>query len=392
VPTFTYEVKRENGETRRGTLQGESAEAVARELRAEGHFVVSVEAAARPSVGLLEVFSRHVLTPVFRPVSSKALAQFFSSLRALLSAGMTVSEALGKLCGRTRNRELARAAREMAEEAVRGRPMSTVMKRYPAAFNETTLAVVEAGEESGLLELTAERLASYFDRAFSLEQTYRWHTFYPKVLLVALVLIPSAPFLVLEGFAPWLQYVLAHSLPWLLAIAALWYGGRLLFRIPALRRAFDGLKLMAPWFGSLSRRLSTARWARALSMLLAAGVPVHRALLAAASATANSAMQGALVRDAAGVLHGKTLVEVVEASGQIPAMALDMLSSAQMAGSFEGTLDKVAEYYESETDVGGKQTAIAVGIVFYLIVAILIASLVIQFWSGYFGGYSELLE
>jgi len=63
-----------------------------------------------------------------------------------------------------------------------------------------------------------------------------------------------------------------------------------------------------------------------------------------------------------------------------------------MAGSFEGTLDKVAEYYESETDVGGKQTAIAVGIVFYLIVAILIATLVIQFWSGYFGGYSELLE
>jgi type II secretory pathway component PulF len=72
-------------------------------------------------------------------------------------------------------------------------------------------------------------------------------------------------------------------------------------------------------------------------------------------------------------------------------MALDMLSTAERAGSIEDALEKVAEYYESETDVGGKQTAVAAGIFFYLLVALAIAAVVLSFWQGYFGQYSELL-
>jgi type II secretory pathway component PulF len=392
MPTFSYEVRQEGGQVERGTRQGASEEAVARELRAQGYLVVSVQRSAPETPAVADALVRHVLGPVFAPVSSKSKAQFFASLRALLSAGMNISEAMGRLSGRTRTRALARAAREMEEAAVRGRPMTHVMRRYPAAFNEATLAVMEAGEQSGLLEQTAGRLAGYFDRVFELEQTYRWQTFYPKVLLVALVLIPSAQVLVLQGFRPWLQYVLAIAIPALFALAVLWYGGRLLFRIPPIRKAWDGLKIMIPWFGSLSRRMATARWARALSMLLGAGVPVHRSLVAAASASGNAAMEAALEREAAGVFEGKTVGEVVAASGQIPDMALDMLTTSERTGSFEGALDKVADYYESETDVGGKQTAIAVGLVIYLIVAGIIAFMVISFWGGYVAGYGSFME
>jgi type II secretory pathway component PulF len=163
-------------------------------------------------------------------------------------------------------------------------------------------------------------------------------------------------------------------------------------RIPLLRHILDGAKLMLPWFGSLARRIATARWARALSMLLAAGVPVHQALVAAASATGNRAMEKSLVREAEGVLHGRTVSEAVKASRQVPEMALDMLATAERSGSVEGALDKVAEYYESEADVGGKQTAVAMGMLLYLIVALVIAVMVIRFWSGYFAGYGDLLE
>lgn len=392
MPTFTYETKTQDGRVERGTRQGASEEAVARELRAQGYFVVSIQRAAPATPAVADALQRQVLTPVFMPVSSKARAQFFASLRALLSSGMNVTEATERLSHRTRNGTLARAAREMAQAAVRGRPMTSVMRTYPAAFNQATLAAMEAGEQSGLIEQTAGRLAQYFDRAFELEQTYRWQTFYPKVLLVMLLLIPSVPILVLQGLQPWLRYVLGNTLPLLIGLAILWYGGRLVFRIPAVRKAWDGIKLLIPWFGSLSRRLSTARWARALSMLLAAGVPVHQALVAAASATGNAAMEAALNREAAGVLHGKTVGEVLAASRQIPDMALDMIATSERTGSFEGALDKVADYYESETDVGGKQTAVAIGVLFYLLVAAVIAVIVIGFWQGYVGHFTSFME
>jgi len=91
MPTFTYEVKQQDGEVQRGTLRGETAEAVARDLRAQGYFIVSVEAVARPKAGFAESLKRRVAAPVFYPVSSKHRALFFSSLKALMSAGMGVT-------------------------------------------------------------------------------------------------------------------------------------------------------------------------------------------------------------------------------------------------------------------------------------------------------------
>ena len=188
MPTFTYEAREQSGKVERGTREAESAEAVARELRAQGYFIVSIERSARPSPEQLEQLKRQVLAPVFYPVSSKHRAMFFSSLKALMSSGMSVSEGMGSLAKRTQNRILKASAAEMVQEAIRGRPMSAVMAKYPAAFPAVALAVMEAGEESGLIEQTAQRLAKYFDRAFEVEQMYRWHTFYPKVLLIALIL------------------------------------------------------------------------------------------------------------------------------------------------------------------------------------------------------------
>jgi type IV pilus assembly protein PilC len=385
MPRFSYEVKQRSGQVERGTMAAETPQAVARKLQAEGYFVVSVERVGRPVTEETpwDSFKRRVLAPTFYPTSSKALATYFSSLRALLSTGMNVSEATRTLSQRTGSRMVRHAAREMAEAAIQGRPMSGVMRKYPSAFGPATLAAMDAAEQTGLIEQMADRLAKYFDRAFELEQTYRWQTFYPKVLLIAAVLIPSVKVLVLDGFGPWLSVVLGQAVPALLTIAVLWYGFRLLFRLPLLRRGFDGLKLMIPWVGSLGRRMATARWARSLAMLMAAGVPVHRALVAAASASGNAAMERALVREATGVLHGKSVTEVVAASRMMPDMALDMLATAERSGSVESALEKVAEYYESETDVGGKQTAIVVGVVAYLIIAAIIGGIVISFWYGY---------
>lgn len=393
MPQFTYEVRQPTGAVSRGTTSGESAQAVARKLQAQGYYVIEIRPLpARAAAASRDAFSRNVLAPVFFRVSSKSLGAFFASLRALLSAGMNISEAMTTLSRRTGNRTLRRAAYEMGEEAVRGRPMSSVLGRFPAAFGPATRAMIETGEESGFLERAAGRLAEHFDRTHELEMAYRWNTFYPKILVLALIVIPTLPTLVLGTVNEWLGVLLSRSLPTLVTVLLLWYGWRMMLLLPWLSRGIDRLKLLVPWFGSLARRTATARWARSLSMLSSAGVPVHRALLAAAAATGNRAIEASLVREAEGVLHGRTLSEVAQASREIPAMALDMLATAEKAGSIESALDKVAEYYESETDVGGKQTAVAVGVGFYLLIALLIGIFVISQWGAYIGGMGSFLE
>ena len=73
-------------------------------------------------------------------------------------------------------------------------------------------------------------------------------------------------------------------------------------------------------------------------------------------------------------------------------MALDMVAIAERAGSIDSALNKVAEYYESETETGSKQAVVATGVAFYLIVALIIAYFVITFWGQYFSGVSELIS
>lgn len=392
MPTFAYEVRQPTGKVLRGVTEAESAEAARRELQGRGYYIISVRPAPPRAEAPARAAQRQVVTPIFLPVSSKSLANFFTSLRVMMQAGMSIAEAMDALSRQTTNPTLRRAAREIAQEAAAGRPMSTVLRRYPAAFNQATIAAIEAGEESGLLERTAERLAKYFDRAFELEQTYRWQTFYPKVLLAMLILIPTVPALVLSGFSAWLHLVLPRVAWVLLAVGALWYGWRAMLRVPQWRRAIDTIKLTLPWFGSLARRMATARWARALSMLLEAGVPMHRSLVAAAAASGNTAMQAALTEEARGVLEGKTVSEVIARSRQIPQMALDLIATAERSGSIEEALERVAQYYESETDVGGKQTAVVIGVIVYLIVAAAIGFYVISAWRGIAGEYSSYME
>ena len=395
MPRFAYEVREESGRTERGTARGANEEAVRRQLRAQGYLVVTVEPVtervAEPETPR-EMFARRVLAPVFYPVDSRSLAMFFASVRVLVSAGMSVSEAMGTLSQQTGNPTLRKAAEEMREAAIGGRPMSQVLGRYPSAFNPATVAAMEAGEESGLVERTVERLTKYFDRTYELEQMYRWQTFYPKLLLIGLVVIPTVPALVLHGFAPWLRLILARALPLALGIVLLWYGWRLLRRIESFGQAIDRIKLVIPWFGSLARRTATARWARALAMLSEAGVPVHRALVAAAAASGNKGVEASLVREAEGVLHGKTLTEVVRASNEMPRLATDMLATAEKSGSIEGALEKLADYFESETDVGGKQTAMTIGLGIYLLIAAVVGYVVITSWMSYAQGYNAMIE
>jgi type IV pilus assembly protein PilC len=389
--TFEYQAKTQRGAVEQGVLEAENVAAVQKELTAKGFIPLRIRE-AKPGTKVLKTVGRQVLAPTFYPASAKSLSIFFSSMRVMLGAGINVMDMGHTLAQQTMHPMLKQAARELSEAAVQGRPMSTVMRKYPACFDPASVAMIQAGEQSGELEKIAQALTAYYDRIFELQQMYRWQTFYPKLLIAAMIMLPNAVSLLMGGFSTWLGIVLGTGIPLLATIAILWYGYRGARRVKGFRETIDLIKLSLPWFGSLTRRHATARWARSFAMLSKAGVPIHEALVVSAATCGNSELERDLVQAAEGVQQGRRLSEVLEGIRQIPRMMKDMIFTAEKAGSVESALDKVADYYESETEVGGKQTALFVGVLLLVICGIIVGLIAVKFYGGYFSNLSQMID
>lgn len=161
-------------------------------------------------------------------------------------------------------------------------------------------------------------------------------------------------------------------LPALLIIAAVWYGWRALMQFPKARIVVDCTKISLPWLGQVFRKIATSNFCSALSMLYGAGVPLHEALVVSGEASNNAAISDSITRCAPDVMEGKSIAAIMRASGEFPALAVDMMAVGEKAGRVEESIDKVAEYLAAESTEAGGKSAMTVSIVAYLFIALLI--------------------
>jgi len=385
LPRFRYEAVDAAGRPVSGSLAAPDEQQALRDAEARGLKAVRVVGlpSAMPWYQRLE---REYFSFIFHPVSTKALAVWYRSLQFLLGAGMNVVEAAHSLSGKGGNATLRAVSREIAQEAAEGKPLASVLARHPAVFPDFACAVMEAGQETGMLQQSAQRMADYYDQLYELQQAYRVQTFYPKVLLLAYLAIPILPTLVLSGFEAYLSELVARAWHLALALVCLWLGWRVLTQFSWFRRGFDRFKLSLPWFGGVARRMALARWARSLSSLLNAGVPLGRSIEAASAACGNAAIQDAVMAKASGTLQGKPVSQVMAESGEFPDAMIGMVATGERSGESAQMLERAAAYYEIEAQSASKQSAIGVGLAFYLLIALVIATYVVHFWTGYFGG------
>jgi type II secretory pathway component PulF len=298
---------------------------------------------------------------------------------------MGLSGAAHALAEKSDNRTLGAVSREIAEAAGQGRRPTTVLQRHPGVFPAFARAVIETGEETGLLEQTCKKMAEFYDQMYELQLAYRAQGFYPALLLAAYVVIPAVPALVLDGFGAFAVMVISstwHTALFLIALLLVW---RALVQFRGCAEAIDRLKLSLPWLGSVFRRTALSRWARAMAMLFSAGVAMGKAVETAASACGNAAIEAAIRREASGILKGQPLSEVMKATGEFPNTAVEMVAVGEQSGEVDKVLARLAGYYETEVMAAQKQAAVSVGAGFYLLVVFLIGIYVIRFWTGYYG-------
>lgn len=324
------------------------------------------------------------------------LSLYFRQAHALLHAGSSISHALAVAARHDASPALRRVSEEMSRATASGTPWSETMRGYPGLFSELAVGMVAAGESSGRVDEACQRLASYAERDYHLQQTIKRETWYPKLLVVCSLFIPSVVPLVIAGPGAWWASV-QPSILTIAGIAIAWralkWASPLTSQAQSVARVVDTVKMKLPVAGKVSRGFASAKFCRALGATMGAGVPVNRAMSLAASACDNLVLADAAERARRQVLEGDTLTGALSATRQFPPVAMQMLATGEASGQTEEQLERVAEFLEGDAETAVKQAVKLLGVLVLLIVAWRIGTQVIGFYAGaYTSGLDSLMS
>lgn len=389
MPSFRYRAKDRSGREFDGVTVADDQRTAVAQLQSMGHYILSVQEIREGSTfgrSPLGLFAQFLVNPVFTGVSIRDLAVFYRAFATMIKSGMTLVQAMSSLSRQSANRRLRSIAAEVLPIVRDGGLLSDAFARYPWIFPELHINMLRAGETGGRLDAMLESLAQYTEREHSVRQRLRLATLYPKILILAVIFIPSLPILVLQGFWPYFNATLRHILPLVGILLVLWVAYRILYQVKGVRYALDLLKLCIPKIGKMVRMLALSKFYRVLASMYAAGVPLSQGVLYAADSCNNWFLARRLRRAVPVVEEGGPVADALRRTGVLPPMALDMLSTGEQTGNIDGMLEKAAEYTENEAEVAMTQSTVVAGVLLLLAVGAYIGWFVIQFYVRQYSG------
>jgi type IV pilus assembly protein PilC len=306
----------------------------------------------------------------FKKVKPKSLQVFSRQFATLIEAGVSLVQSLVILEEQTTDKNLAPVIAEVRSDVESGIILSKALGRHPRVFNKLYVAMVEAGEASGTLDIVLDRVAVQIEKETAIKRRVKGAMVYPTMVLTfaSLVLTGMLMFLVpvfvkifddLGGSLPTLtQYVLTVSNGlrsyWFVifpTIGATIYGVRRFKRSEPGRQLWDRIKLRIPMkIGDVVLKVTMARFSRTLATLIGAGVDIVKALEITGTTAGNWVVEDALTTVRAKVHEGIPIAEPLVESPVFPPMVSQMVKIGEETGELEKMLSKVADFYEEEVD------------------------------------------
>jgi type IV pilus assembly protein PilC len=363
VATFAYSAINAQGLELEGTLSAPDIGAAMEQLRSRGLLADKIdqigEGADDAKVG-----------GAFKKVKPKSLQIFSRQFATMIEAGMNVVSALVILEQQTDDPVLVDVIATLREDVESGLLLSEAMHRHPRVFSKLYVAMVEAGEAAGILDIVLDRVALQIEKEQQIKRRVKSAMVYPTITMVFafIVLTVMLMFIVpvfvkifaqLHGQLPTLtQYIIHLSnllrgywfviFPVLGGIA--W--GLLRYKKTEPGRQFwDRFKLRIPMkIGDTTRKITIARFSRTLSTLVAAGVDIIKALEITGQASGNYVVEEALAEVRTTVREGSTIAQPLIENPVFPPMVAQMVRIGEETGELEKMLGKVADFYEDEVD------------------------------------------
>jgi len=366
MPVYRYKARNRKGELIEGEIEAENYRKAIEGLRAKDLFIVEVK---EPGRGLRREITLRDLFPS-KP-NLKDVAIFARQMATMLSAGITLLQALAIQEAQTQKPGFAKVIRSIRQEIEEGSAFHAALQKHGEAFPKLVVNLVRSGEASGNMEVVLDRIATYLEKELAIRGKIRSAMTYPTLVFVFAILVS---YFLLAFVVPQFASILADiggELPlitrFLIFISGLLQSGfpflvvllvggffayrYLLRHVPAFKARVDWIKLKGPIFGPLISKNVLASLLRTLALLQRSGVPILEALELAKEAMDNIHIRRAMDTARKFVEEGRPLSEAMRKHGDLfPPMVVSMVAIGEESGSPDTMMEKVAQHYEREVE------------------------------------------
>jgi type IV pilus assembly protein PilC len=388
MQTFNYKARDASAnKIVKNTVQAQSEAEAAKLLMAQNIVPLEIKPVAARS-GLLSAFGSRI--------SSKDRVIFTRQLATMINAGLPLAQSLSTVEDQTNSKALKRVIGEVVGNVNGGASLADSFAKNPKVFNQVYVALVKAGESSGTLDKSLERLANQQEHDADMLSKIRGAMIYPAIVLAVIIavvvfmlvsLVPQVESLYDDmgkqlPFATTILVGVANTLTqfWWLVLAVIIGLVFLLRRYIATdsgRKTWDSIKLNMPLFSSLFRKLYMARFARTSETLLASGVPMLEDMKISADAVNNTIVKAEILRGRQKVKNGKPLSTALTGEDYILPFVPQMIKIGEQSGGIDAMLGKVADYYEKEVDAAIRSIQTLIEPILMVVMAFMIGFIVI---------------
>lgn len=362
MPAFVFDAIDEQGQSRKGTIEADTAKSARALLRAQGLVPLEVEAVAS---GQGQSMGSGLLRR--KAFNGAELTIWTRQLAGLITAGLPLERALAMLADEADDARQQQLVASLRAEVNAGAGFARALDAWPAEFSDVYRAVIHAGEQSGSLGMVLERLADELENRQALQSQILGAALYPAIVTAvgfAIVIfllsyvVPQVASVFTGGnrSLPLLTellmrvsgFIRAHGVWLFVAAVALGIGLRWALRIPSQRLRFDAAWLRLPVLGKLAATYNTARFASTLAMLTGSGVPILKALQAAAETVHNQAMRQDAMDALTLVREGAPLAAALGQKKRYPALLAMFARLGEQTGQLPLMLERAATQLQNQ--------------------------------------------
>jgi type IV pilus assembly protein PilC len=337
-------------------------------------------------------------------ITEKDIALFTRQLSTMMRAGVPMLQSFDIVAKGHGNANMTRLLNGVKADVEVGNTLQQAFRKYPQYFDPLFINLVGAGEQAGILDMLLDRLATYKEKTLAIKGKIKSAMFYPiAVLAVAFIVTTVIMIFVIPAFKDiFAGFGATLPLPTLVVIAISdfvvkwgWLIGLALVaffyfffqawkRSPAVAMFMDRLLLKIPVFGELIRKASISRWARTLSTMFAAGVPLIESLDSVGGAAGNDVYLQATREIQNEISTGMPLATAMQNTGEFDNMVVQMTTIGEQSGSLEDMLAKAADFYDREVDDMVESLSSLLEPLIMVVLGVLIGGLVIAMYLPIF--------
>ena len=388
---FSWEGRDRKGQKVKGRTLAVNEQAVRGELRRQG-------------IAATRIKKQSTATKSGGKVNAGDIAIFSRQLSTMLGAGIPLVQAFEIIGAGHDKPSMQKLLLEIKADIEGGTSLHEALAKHPLHFDDLYVNLTEAGEQAGALESLLDKIATYKEKTEGIKKKVKKALFYPTAVLVVALIVTTILLIfvipqfesLFKGFGADLpaftqfvvnmsRFVQKEGIFILMVLGGAGYAFVYFYkRSRKMREFLDRAMLKFPIIGPILNKAAIARFARTLSTMFSAGVPLVEALNSVAGATGNIVYEDATMKIRDEVSTGQRLQRAMENTGLFPNMVVQMIAVGEESGSLDTMSGKVASFYEEDVDNAVDSMSSLLEPLIMAILGVLVGGLVIAMYLPIF--------